>query len=113
MIARQHCRTILALFMALAFLASGPRGLELGKAGGACDGLAMTDMVDCDQHHASDDAMQPDCASFACAPAQAALAAKDVFFHSAVRMLSSEPMRRDDARLRDLRGPPDIRPPIA
>lgn len=114
-----HSRTILTIVALLAILASGMSGVRLDKASHACDGMAMgVTMDDCRDHHMGsnpgDGAAMPDCAAFVCAAGQTALPALDAFHHSfAILTLSAQPALRDDALLHDLRGPPDLRPPIA
>ncbi|PWB83965.1 MAG: hypothetical protein C3F11_03865 [Methylocystaceae bacterium] len=109
--------SILSIFALLAVLANGMDGVRLDKASHACAGMsAGAALDDCHRSHASDNSAPiPDCAVIVCATSQTALPAHEALPPTtlAVSALSTQPAPHDDARLRDLRGPPDLRPPIA
>lgn len=111
----RYGRMVLSVIALLAMLVSGGSGVRLETSGHACDGTTMgVTMDDCRDHHKGDGAARPDCAAFICAASLTALPAHDASHHAfAVATFSSQAAPRDDAWLRDLRGPPDLRPPIA
>lgn len=111
----RYGRMVLPVIALLAMLVSGDSGVWLEKSGHVCDGMTMgATMDDCRDHHKGDGAATPDCAAFICAASQTALPAHEAVHHAfAISTFSSQAAPRDDAWLRDLRGPPDLRPPIA
>lgn len=106
--------TILSVLALLAVLASGIDRLRLEPAG--CDGMsAAMGMDDCHSRRVGDDgAAIPDCATYVCIAAQTALPTDEWSPRTlAFSALSAQAAPHDDMNVRGLRGPPDLRPPIA
>lgn len=104
-------RPFIGIFAMLAILAGAGGGAWAAKAGHNCVGMASSmSMDDC---LGGDSAAAPDCAALICASAQMVEPALYVFSSPLVIALSAQPISRNDMDRSGLRGPPDLRPPIA
>jgi hypothetical protein len=107
-------RPFIVILAMLAVVAAGVGGAVAAKASHNCEGMpAGMVMDDCPGGDADNGAMMSGCAALICASAQMVVPPLDVFFSPKIITTFAQPLPRNDIEHSGLRGPPDLRPPIA